>query len=69
MEAQVHQITPIDGTTSVMVLGRVVRFHLREDLLQPDGLVDPVKLNPVGRLGGDAYASLGEVFAMQRAKV
>ncbi|GAB4476303.1 MAG: flavin reductase family protein [Anaerolineae bacterium] len=69
LECRVTQIVPVEGTHYTAVFGRVVRFHVRADLLRPDGLVDPERLQPVGRLGGDAYARLGEVFEMPRPTV
>lgn len=69
MEAKVTQIVPVEGTDSTMVLGRVVHYHLREGLLRPNGLVDANLLKPVARLGGNEYATLGEVFAMLRPRV
>jgi flavin reductase (DIM6/NTAB) family NADH-FMN oxidoreductase RutF len=66
MEAKVTQIVPVEGTTNTMVLGRVVRYHIREGLVRPNGTVDPVAFGPVGRLGSDEYASLGKVFSMIR---
>jgi len=64
MEAKVTQIIPIEGSTSVMILGRVVHFHLREGLLKPDWTADTELLNPLGRLGRDYYTTLGRVFRM-----
>lgn len=64
MEAKVTQIVPVEGSTSVMVLGRVVQFHLREGLLKPDWTADTEMLNPLGRLGRDYYTGLGRVFKM-----
>ncbi|MCS6840836.1 MAG: flavin reductase family protein [Roseiflexus sp.] len=69
MEVKVTQIVPVEGSSYTMIIGRVVRFHVRRDLLRPDGTVDPVRLNPVARLGGDEYARLGEVFTLPRPKV
>jgi flavin reductase (DIM6/NTAB) family NADH-FMN oxidoreductase RutF len=66
LEAKVVQIIPIEGTPSTLVLGRVLRFHIRRDLMRPNGLIDPEKLRPVSRLGGDEYATLGRVFEMPR---
>lgn len=68
LETIVSQIVPVDGTASTMVLGRIVRFHIREDLLRANGLVDAEKLRPVTRLGGEEYASFGKVFRMPRPK-
>jgi len=69
MEAKVTQIVPVLGTTSTMVLGRILRYHVRDDLLRPEGLVDATLLRPLARLGGDEYATVGKVFTMKRPKV
>ena len=66
LECKVTQIVPVDGTVYTLILGRVLRFHIREGLLRPNGLIDAARLNPVARLGGDEYATLGHVFEMQR---
>lgn len=63
MECRVTQIVPVEGTTNVMVLGRVLRFHVRADLLRDNGLVDTVKMKPVMRLGGAVeYSKIGELI-------
>lgn len=64
MEAQMTQLVPIEGTTYTMVIGRVVRVHVREHLLRSNGTVDPTLLQPVARLGGIEYGTLGDVFQM-----
>ena len=66
MEVKATQIVPVEGTTYTMVIGRVLRYHLRDGLLRPNGLVDALKLNPLARLGGDEYALLQNVFEMKR---
>ncbi|MES1026122.1 flavin reductase family protein [Gloeocapsa sp. BRSZ] len=64
MECQVTQIVPVEGATNVMVLGRVLRFHVCEDLYRPEmGLVDTVRMKPITRLGGAVeYTKIGELF-------
>jgi flavin reductase (DIM6/NTAB) family NADH-FMN oxidoreductase RutF len=53
MECRVTQIVPVEGATNVMVLGRVLRFHIRQDLYRPEvGLVNTVAMEPITRLGG-----------------
>ena len=69
MEVKATQIIPVEGTTSTMVLGHIVYFHVRQDLLRDDGSVDANWLNPVIRLGGFEYATLGKVFSLKRPKV
>ena len=66
MEARVVQIVPVAESTTTMVLGRIVRFHVQSDLLREDGLVDTAALRPVTRLGGSDYARLGEIFTLKR---
>lgn len=69
MEVKATQIIPVEGTVSTIVLGHIVYFHVRQDLLREDGSVDASLLNPVVRLGGIEYATLGKVFSMIRPKV
>jgi flavin reductase (DIM6/NTAB) family NADH-FMN oxidoreductase RutF len=66
LECQLTQIVPVQDTHYTLVLGRVVRFHLQDGLLRPNGLVDAALLRPLARLGGDEYAALGPVFEMNR---
>ncbi len=66
LECRVTQIIPVQDTTYTMILGRVLRFHIRSGLLRPNGQVDASLLKPVARLSGDEYATLGRVFEMQR---
>ena len=65
MECTLEKIVEVAG--SALILGRVVLYHVREDLLV-EGSVDPRKLMPVARLGDDYYSHLGEVFKRARPK-
>lgn len=69
MEARVSQVVPVEGSTSVMVLGQIVRLHVREDLLRANNQIDAAVLRPVARLGGREYAHLGEIFTLDRPQV
>jgi flavin reductase (DIM6/NTAB) family NADH-FMN oxidoreductase RutF len=69
MEVKATQIVAVEGTTYTMVIGQILRYHLRDGLLRPNGLVDAIKLNPLARLGGDEYALLGNVLEMKRPVV
>lgn len=66
MEVKLTQLVPVEATTYTIAIGRVLRYHLEDGLLRPNGLADPALLQPVARLGGDEYALLGEVFEMKR---
>jgi len=69
MEAKVTQIVPVVGTTSTMVLGKILRYHIREEMLRSNGLVDATLVRPITRLGGDEYSTIGRVFSMLRPRV
>jgi flavin reductase (DIM6/NTAB) family NADH-FMN oxidoreductase RutF len=65
LECTLEKIVEVAG--SALILGRVVLYHVREDLMV-EGSVDPVRLKPVARLGDDYYSHLGEVFKRARPK-
>ena len=50
-----------------IVIGRIVHAHVDPSVWK-DGRVDPTLLDPVCRLSGNNYASLGELFSVARPK-
>ena len=69
MECRLTQLVPIGGGANTLVIGEVLRYHVRDGLLRDDYLVDATRLKPVARLGGEEYATLGTVFKMPRPRV
>lgn len=63
---QVIEVSALPGGGN-LVLGDVLLFHIREDLLE-DGKIDPEKLRAIGRMGGPTYVRTRERFDMQRPK-
>jgi flavin reductase (DIM6/NTAB) family NADH-FMN oxidoreductase RutF len=53
--------------SGVIVLGEVVRFHLREDLVE-DFRVDPAGLDAVGRMAGNTWVRTRDRFELIRPK-
>lgn len=49
MEYRVTQIIPVEGTTNIMVLGIILRFHIREDFLRKNSTVDTIRMKPITR--------------------
>jgi flavin reductase (DIM6/NTAB) family NADH-FMN oxidoreductase RutF len=49
----------------VVVLGEVLRFHVREDLLE-DFRIDPSKLGAVGRMAGNTWVRTRDRFELVR---
>lgn len=48
------------------MVGKVRRFHIREDLFGPTGAIDPGRLLPISRLGGISYGRVTEAFEAPR---
>ncbi len=49
-----------------VVFGRVVQMHVADAVLGADGMVDPHKLDTIGRFGGNYYARTRDLFTIQR---
>lgn len=58
MECIVKQVIPTGdgGGAGNLVICEVVRMHIKEEVLDGEGRIDPYKLDAVARLGGDYYA-------------
>ena len=70
MECRLVQVVDVgvDGPGGgALVLGEIVRFHVRDDLIE-DGRIDTEGLAPVGRLAGDEYTTVGRRFSLQRKR-
>jgi hypothetical protein len=57
MECQVKQVFPTgdQGGAGILVICEVVLMHIKEEILDEAGKIDPVKLDAVARMGGDWY--------------
>jgi flavin reductase (DIM6/NTAB) family NADH-FMN oxidoreductase RutF len=69
MECKLLQViyTGHAPASGVIVLGEVVRFHLREDLFE-DFRVDPAGLDAVGRMAGNTWVRTRDRFQLIRPK-
>jgi flavin reductase (DIM6/NTAB) family NADH-FMN oxidoreductase RutF len=67
MECRLRQIVEIGGQVhgSTIVLGNVLRFHVREDLVE-NFRIDPEKLAAIGRMGGPTYVRTRDRFDLER---
>ncbi len=61
MECRLLQAIPIEKSSSTLILGEVIYMHAEEEVLT-NGLPDPKKLQPLSRLGGGTYATLGDLL-------
>jgi flavin reductase (DIM6/NTAB) family NADH-FMN oxidoreductase RutF len=67
MECRVVQIVPVGRGPHSLVLGEIVHFHVRDDLYDAaSGRIDMHRLKPVGRLAGQMYTHVHDIFSMKR---
>ena len=64
LECRLHQAIPFGATGAEFLVGEVLAFHIRDDLIT-DGKIDSTALNPVCRLAGPRYATLGQVRTLR----
>lgn len=67
MECRLRQIVEISDQLhgSAIVLGDVLRFHVREDLVE-NYRIDADKLAAIGRMGGPTYVRTRDRFDLER---
>ena len=64
MECRLHRAIEFGDTGAEFIVGVVLAFHVRDGLLQ-GGKIDSAALDPLCRLAGPNYASLGRVISMR----
>lgn len=67
MECKLVQAISLGGEEpgSDLFIGEIVRFHIAESIYN-EGRIDPRALNAVSRLAGSNYATIGEIFTIER---
>jgi flavin reductase (DIM6/NTAB) family NADH-FMN oxidoreductase RutF len=63
MECRLRQCLEFGETRSRLIVGEVLVFHIRDDLLR-QGRIETAELDPIARLGGPNYARLGEIVTL-----
>ena len=67
LECRVERILSVGRGPHSLVLGEIVYFHLRDDLYDAaTGRIDMHQLRPVGRLAGNLYSHIHDIFEMKR---
>jgi flavin reductase (DIM6/NTAB) family NADH-FMN oxidoreductase RutF len=61
-ECKVNDVIPLGnhGGAGNLVICEVVRLHLNENILDDEGLIDPLKIDTVARMGGNWYSRAKE---------
>lgn len=69
-ECIAEQAIELQGETGIgsdFIIGKIVKFHVDEDIMDNSYIVYN-QLAPVGRLAGNDYTKLGEIFKLERPK-
>ena len=67
MECRLRHCIEFGETRSRLLVGEVVRIHLRDGLLR-DGKIDTTELDPIARIGGPTYATLGQLITKRTVR-
>lgn len=51
---------------ATILIGKVVQFHINDEMLLPDFKINLETYKPVARLAGSNYSKLGEIFSVKR---
>jgi len=68
MECKLERIIELGNGPlgSSVVFGTIVCMHVSEAVLDAKGAIDAVKLDTIGRMGGDWYTRTTELFSIKR---
>jgi flavin reductase (DIM6/NTAB) family NADH-FMN oxidoreductase RutF len=67
LECRLGQVIDVGRGPHQLVLGEIVYFHIRDELYHAEtGRIDMHRLHPVGRLAGEMYSHIHDIFAMKR---
>lgn len=67
-ECRVRQIVGVgEGAMAAhVVICDILRLHVRDEILDAKGAIDATKLDTIGRLGGEDYATTRDRFQLER---
>lgn len=71
MECKVRQIIQVSSKPwgGHLILGEVVRFHVRDSIIDGDLLIDSAMLDAIGRISGPSYSTIRDRFDMIRPAI
>lgn len=64
MECRLDRVIEFGTTGAEFIVGEITMFHIRDGLYR-DGKVQTKELDPVCRIGGPNYATLGEIVTLR----
>lgn len=67
LECRLRDHISYEDADSTIFVANILNFYIRDGLLR-DGKIDVMKLNPLARIGGPNYVSLGELQTLPNAE-
>jgi len=68
LECHFERLLTVGHGPTHLILGRVLNVHVRDDLLDADGRIDPSRFTAVGRLGQQLYCAVREAIEIERPR-
>jgi flavin reductase (DIM6/NTAB) family NADH-FMN oxidoreductase RutF len=69
LECRYVSTTVVKGKSELgtvdLIIGEVIRVHINDDYIKPDGCVDIQKVRPIGRMGYLDYSVIDNTFSME----
>lgn len=69
MACKLDQVIEVGKNKQGLIFGEIEKMYIADDIVtqkEDNILIDAMKLDPLARLGGDDYGSLGNVFTIDR---
>jgi flavin reductase (DIM6/NTAB) family NADH-FMN oxidoreductase RutF len=66
MECRLDRIVEVGNGPTSLVLAQVLLFHVRDDIVDEEGRIDPTAWTPMARMGGQLYAPVREIREIPR---
>lgn len=63
-ECELDRIIDIGDIPNRIVVARILKMHVREDVLLKDSKIDTAALDPLGRIGGRNYCAISRIDAV-----
>ena len=67
IECTLHKHIPLDDEAVDLIIGEIRQYHVRDELMS-GGVIDQKLLRPIARMGGNYYATIDNLFEMERYK-
>ena len=65
IECTLHKHIALEEEGVDLIIGEIRQYHVRDELMS-GGVIDQKLLKPIARMGGDYYATIDNLFEMER---